>query len=91
MIDSDWTGLALLALIILISLSAWLAHCYQRWRFDRAARRKPGSKQREQLLWVGDGMAPAGPHLLGQPVVIDGRKGVVVDHSLLTITVEWED
>jgi len=60
----------------------------------RAPRGKSGltkPKEREDMLWVGDGMAPAGPHLLGLPVDINGRKGKVVGHTLLTITVEWED
>lgn len=49
------------------------------------------ASNREVMLWVGDGMAPAGPHLLNSPVDLgDGRKGKVVDTSLLTITVEWE-
>ncbi len=54
-----------------------------RWLLGRA-------KERTQMIWVGDGMSPANPYLLGKPVEIDGRKGRVVDTSLLTITVEWE-
>jgi len=46
--------------------------------------------QRETLLWVGDGMAPAGPHLIGSPVNVHGRTGRVVDASALTIVVEWD-
>lgn len=54
------------------------------------ARAVPGRK-RERLLWIGDGMAPAGAHLHGCPVVVNGRTGVVVDSTALTITVEWLD
>lgn len=51
----------------------------------------PTGKKREWMIWTGDGMAPAGPHLVGCPVDFDGRKGVVVDTTLLTVLVEWED
>ena len=50
--------------------------------------RKP---DQEWFLWVGDGMAPAGPHLIGSPVTFEGRKGKVVDTTSLKILIEWED
>ena len=50
----------------------------------------PKPPEREWLLWVGDGMSPAGPDLVGRPVELDGKKGKVVDTTLLKILVEWE-
>jgi hypothetical protein len=42
------------------------------------------------MLWVGDGVAPAGPDLIGRPVNIHGRTGKVVDATALMIQVEWD-
>ncbi len=50
----------------------------------------PDGKPWEWMLWVGDGMAPAGPHLIGTPVNIDGRTGKVIDTTQLTVLVEWD-
>ncbi len=52
--------------------------------------RGPDGRVREWMLWVGDGMAPAGPDLIGRPINIDGRTGRVVDATALTILVEWD-
>lgn len=46
--------------------------------------------ERDWLIWVGDGMAPAGPELIGLPVNVNGRKGRVVDTTMLTVCVEWD-
>jgi hypothetical protein len=56
----------------------------------RGVYRGPDGRVREWMLWVGDGMAPAGPDLIGRPINIDGRTGRVVDATALTILVEWD-
>lgn len=61
-----------------------------KWLLEFLGFRKP-QKQREVLLWVGDGMSPADDSLLGKDVDFDGRKGRVVETSPLTITVEWDN
>lgn len=50
---------------------------------------KPDPK-RGRLLWVGDGMTPAGAHLVGRPIEVNGRSGVIVETTALTVTVEWD-
>jgi len=40
------------------------------------------------VLWVGDGTAPAGPHLVRAPVDFHMRRGVVVIVSASTVCVE---
>jgi len=54
---------------------------------------KPKVKQREWVIWVGDGMAPAPANVVGWPVDIHGRKGKVVERSEvgLYILIEWDD
>lgn len=47
--------------------------------------------QREWMLWIGDGVAPAGPHLIGTPVLMEGHRGKVIDTTALKVLVEWED
>lgn len=64
----------------------WLGGEYKR----EAAARAAAPPEREWMLWVGDGTAPAGPHLVGTPVNIDGRTGKVVDATALLIQVEWD-
>ena len=52
---------------------------------------KPRAKDREWLIWVGDGMAANAREQIGRPVDLgDGRKGKVVDATHLMIEVEWE-
>lgn len=53
-----------------------------RWPSPRHIRR------REVLLYNGDG---PGSEMVGRPVNMDGRTGVVVEGTVLTITVEWDD
>ncbi|MCI0421488.1 MAG: hypothetical protein L0312_20065 [Acidobacteria bacterium] len=48
------------------------------------------TREREWMIWVGDGMAPAGLYLVGQNVNYLGRRGKVIDATLLSILVEWE-
>ena len=43
-----------------------------------------------EMLWTGDGFS-TGRKQIGRRVNIDGRKGVVVDGSDLTITIRWDD
>lgn len=79
--------------VVMIAVAAGLDH-------RRLLRRRfhyypppPARKKREWMLWVGDGTAPAGPHLIGTPVNIDGRTGKdrkVVDATQLQIQVEWD-
>jgi hypothetical protein len=49
------------------------------------------SLEREEMIYVGDGLrAPEPGELVGREVVIDGRRGRVVENSPLFMTVEWE-
>jgi hypothetical protein len=41
-----------------------------------------------EMLWLGDGFN-SGRTQIGQPVVLNGKTGVVVEGSDLTITVCW--
>ena len=50
----------------------------------------PLPKRREKFIWNGDGMGCAGPHLLGMTYEGSEGKGIVVEATLLTITVEFE-
>lgn len=43
---------------------------------------------REVMLYTGDGVA--GPEFVGMAVNVNGRKGKVVEATMLTLTVEWE-
>lgn len=52
---------------------------------------KVEEKAREWMIWIGDGMAPAGPHLIGSPVDFHGRKGRVVAATALQVQIEWDD
>ena len=67
----------------------------ERRAMSRPPRRPPsrpsGQPSGNERLWVGDGMAPAGPHLVGSPVSFHGRRGVVVETTLLKILVEWNE
>lgn len=49
---------------------------------------KEKSKETKDFLWVSD-RETCGPHLIGRPIELEGRKGKVVATTLLTITVKW--
>lgn len=89
--DSGEIGQAIaVVFIVLVSLAYGIAMrrlIRKQREFRRALYCRGG---REWLLWIGDGMAPAGPHLIGRPVNINGRTGKVVDATLLKILVEWD-
>jgi hypothetical protein len=86
-----FTVLALSGVYVLMLF--WRDRYEARSRFARRSRHGTAVRppdRREWMLWVGDGVAPAGPDLIGRPVNIHGRTGKVVDATALMIQVEWD-
>lgn len=86
---------ALVGGLVVVAVMAYAVFRPKRPYVGGPARRRSGyypppPDKREWMLWVGDGMAPAGPHMIGWPVNIGGRTGKVVDATLLQIQVEWD-
>jgi len=79
-----------LLVVSLVLASVWSKRSHPRPLRRRAGYGPPPPAKREWMLWVGDGMAPAGPDLVGRPVAMNGRTGKVVDATALMIQVEWD-
>lgn len=93
MMFDNWflvTFVVILAVVGLFCLYESRRLRWMRLRFPILRTPKP-PKKREWMLWVGDGIEPAGSWVIDFPVDINGRKGKVVDFTALKILVEWED
>ena len=65
-------------------MRGWLDRIRRWGRSIHLLKLKP---DREILLWHREG---SGKDVIGTPVYLDGRKGMVVDGGELFIIVEWE-
>lgn len=53
---------------------------------------KHKTKKREWYLWIGDGIAPAGPELVGSKFIdTDGHEKTIVETTQLKVLLEWEE
>lgn len=59
------------------------------WKWLKSWLKSSSVQEEEWMLWVR-GPGPPPDDVVGSPVDFNGRRGVVIDKTLLTILVRWD-